>query len=237
MKHPWMPFYVQDFQADTMDLEVDEIGVYVVLLCLAWQRGGTIPADELSLKKLLKRCFATFHGHTYNRIVPKLLARYFDLEDGFYTNKRLTKEKQKADKLSAKQKQKADKRWADVRENNVLADAAAMPSTITTTITTTKKEEVGGADAPPPEKVVPIRRYAFEGRIAKVSQADLERWRNSYHAIPDFLAALQAADDYYSENPPKDGKWFFPVSRWLQKEHDQWGEKIRVANARPDRSF
>lgn len=234
MKHPWMPFYVQDFQADTMDLEVDEIGVYVVLLCLAWQRGGALPADEQLLRKLLKRCFATFHGHTYNRIVPKLLARYFDLEDGIYTNKRLTKEKQKADKLSANQKQKADKRWADARETNALADAAAMPSTVTTTIT--KKEE-GGAEAPE-EKIVQFRRtYAFEGRVIRLEESDLNRWRQTYQAIPDIVSVLQSADDYYSQSPPKDGKWFFPVSNWLKKENDQWREKIRMANARPDRSF
>lgn len=99
-----------------------------------------------------------------------------------------------------------------------------------------KRKESRSADAPP-DKIVPIRRYAFEGRVAKVSHADLDRWRESYPAIPDITAALQSADDYYSENPTKDGKWFFQVSRWLQKENDQWGEKIRTANARPDRSF
>jgi len=97
MKHPWMPFYVQDFQIDTMDLEVDEVGVYVTLLCLTWQRGGFLPADEPSLRKILKRCFATFHGHTYNRIVPKLLA-IFRLGGAWI-------HEQKADKREAKGRQ------------------------------------------------------------------------------------------------------------------------------------
>jgi hypothetical protein len=88
-----------------------------------------------------------------------------------------------------------------------------------------------------PDKVVPMRRYAFEGRIVRLEQSDLNRWKQTYQAIPDIVAVLQTADDYYSENPPKDGKWFFPVSRWLQKEHDLWGEKMKAANARPDRSF
>ncbi len=90
-KHPWMPLYVADFEADTVDLETDEVGVYFKLLCLAWQRGGSFPSDEEWLRKVLKRLFAGFHGHTYNRIVPKILARYFVLEYGQYTNKRLTK--------------------------------------------------------------------------------------------------------------------------------------------------
>lgn len=101
---------------------------------------------------------------------------------------------------------------------------------------TETEEESRSADAPP-DKVVPIRRYAFEGRVVRLEQPDLARWKETYRAIPDILAVLQTADDYYSENPPKDGKWFFPVSRWLQKENDLWGEKLRTANARPDRSF
>jgi len=101
---------------------------------------------------------------------------------------------------------------------------------------TEAEEESRSADAPP-DKVVPIRRYAFEGRIIRLEQADLNKWKQTYSSIPDIAAVLQTADDYYSENPPKDNKWFFPVSRWLQKEHDLWGEKARAVNARPDRSF
>lgn len=92
------------------------------------------------------------------------------------------------------------------------------------------------ADAPP-EKVVPIRRYAFEGRVIRLSLDDFEKWKQTYHAIPDIFSVLQSADDYYSETPPKGGKWFFPVSNWLKRENDLWGEKIRAARARPDRSF
>jgi hypothetical protein len=86
-------------------------------------------------------------------------------------------------------------------------------------------------------KVVSTRSYVFEGRLVRLDQPAYDRWRKAYPAIPDLPAALQAADDYYSENPPKDGKWFFPVSRWLQREHEQCTERIRIAHARPDRSF
>jgi len=83
---------------------------------------------------------------------------------------------------------------------------------------TDTEKESRSADAP--ATVVPIRRkYIFEGRIIKLDQSALDRWRRAYHKIPDIEASLSAADDYYSENPPRDGKWFFPVSRWLEKEH------------------
>lgn len=73
-----------------------------------------------------------------------------------------------------------------------------------------KKKEVGGADAQP---------YAFVGRIIKLKSQQLDQWRKSYPAIVDMTASLQAADDYYAEHPPPDGKWFFKVSSWLQKDN------------------
>jgi hypothetical protein len=83
------------------------------------------------------------------------------------------------------------------------------------------KKEDGGAGAPasffPPS--APEAEFAFVGATIRVKLAQFERWRQSYPALTDLRSVLQAADDYYTENPPRDGKWFFPVSRWLQKEN------------------
>jgi uncharacterized protein YdaU (DUF1376 family) len=131
---PWMPFYVNDFRMDTLDLKPDEIGVYMIILMIAWRRDdAAIPNDMPRLKRSLQSCIAGFHGHTFNRIVPAVLGRYFELgEDGKWRNPRLSLERQKLSKLSAKQKQNADKRWSDVRENkriaNAIGNAKAMPS-------------------------------------------------------------------------------------------------------------
>lgn len=61
--------------------------------------------------------------------------------------------------------------------------------------------------------------YAFEGRVIRLEQKQFDLWRKAYQAIPDMTAALQRADDYYFEHPLDDGKWFFKVSRWLDKEN------------------
>jgi hypothetical protein len=122
-------------------------------------------------------------------------------------------------------------------QRNVSSPLPKRPQITDTETETESETETDRSASAPAGKVVPMRRYAFEGRTIRLEQADLNRWRETYRDIPDIMAVLQTADDYYSENPPRDGKWFFPVSRWLQKEHDLWGEKIRQANARPDRSF
>jgi uncharacterized protein YdaU (DUF1376 family) len=129
-ERPWMPLYVNDFRMDTLDLGADEVGVYLIMLMLMWRReDAALPNDMAWLKRSLQQCVANFHGHSFNRIVPKLLKRYFQLgEDDKWRNKRLTKERQIADKRSANQSQIADKRWSDSRKTKELADAGAIPS-------------------------------------------------------------------------------------------------------------
>jgi len=116
MKYPWMPFYVQDFQLKTLDLDNGETGVYFLLILLAWSGGkGCVPGDMKQLKLMLQRMTSGFHGHTFNRIVPKLLKRYFYLgEDGNYYQKRVVEELEKADRISAKNSMLAKKRWQNV---------------------------------------------------------------------------------------------------------------------------
>lgn len=60
---------------------------------------------------------------------------------------------------------------------------------------------------------------AFIGRVIRLKAEDFARWQKRYHAIIDLPAELTKADDYYFEHPPTDGKWFFPVSRWLERAH------------------
>lgn len=100
-----------------------------------------------------------------------------------------------------------------------------------------KEEERGGAFAPaaeppifaPPERTAG-KAYAFEGETIRLSKQHFDKWRESFRAIPDLRAELQAADDYYTENPPRDGKWFFPVSRWLAKANAEASERREQRN-------
>ena len=74
-----------------------------------------------------------------------------------------------------------------------------------------------------------IKNYAWQGQVIRLSQAQLDKWRASYPCLPDLEAVLQKADDYYADNPPPNGKWFFRVSRWLEEENAKHAEKRRAA--------
>jgi uncharacterized protein YdaU (DUF1376 family) len=124
-----MPLYVSDFLVDTLDLRAEETGCYMLILMIAWRRGGTIPNDMAWLKRALSSCASDMHGNRFNRIVPPLLERYFYKDsDGNFRNKRLEKELEKAEKISGKQKENAEKRWRNRKENNKITNAIAMPS-------------------------------------------------------------------------------------------------------------
>lgn len=229
MKRPWMPLYIADYLKDTTHLGALLSGAYLHLIMDYWQN-GKLPSDEGQLARI-----ARVTPHEWRRHRDTLKALF---QEG-WKHKRIDHELAHAVDVSNKRSAVAAARQAAIREQEECKDSAIAPAnadTLHTSHLTKKEKEVGGADAQA-DKVVPIRRYVFEGRVVRLEQSDLNRWKQTYQAIPDILAVLQTADDYYSENPPKDGKWFFPVSRWLQKEHDLWGEKLRTANARPDRSF
>ncbi len=141
---PWMPLYVNDFRTDTLDLKTDEIGVYLILLMLMWRRDdAALPDDAEWIKRSLKSCIADFHGHQFNRIVPKLLARYFKLGvDRKWRNKRLTRERAEADKRSANGQQMAHKRWHGSKGFNGLGHSKAMQVTTTIESSTFSDSEI-----------------------------------------------------------------------------------------------
>lgn len=80
------------------------------------------------------------------------------------------------------------------------------------------KGEVAAADAAQ-RSPAKAGRYAFEGRVVRLTAADFDRWRKAYPAIADLRGSLTAADDYYAEHLKPGEKWFHRVSRWLANEN------------------
>lgn len=212
MKRPWMPLYIADFLKDTTHIGAIETGAYLLLIMHYWQN-GKLPGDDRQLARIAKLTPSEFKRHR-----ETLNAFFYD----GWKHKRIDQELSHAVDVSTKRSAVAAARQAQLREQEDCKPSAIAPA-IADTLHTSHftQKEIGSADAPPDQVVIPMRPYAFGGRIIRLDQAALDRWRKTYHSIPDIEATLQSADDYYTENPPRDGKWFFPVSRWLEKEHNR----------------
>jgi uncharacterized protein YdaU (DUF1376 family) len=189
----WMPFYVDDFRMSTLDLKVDEIGAYFTMILLAWQRGdGSLPGDMQQLKLMLQRCASNFHGLTFNRIVPKLLDRYFAKRaDGNFYQERVENELRRARELSEKQSRNVRERWSRVSKNKDIADTVVIPTQHNTTqhkdIESSKDSEEG-------------RKRAVRARVNEWPGDYFERFWQAYPRKVAKLDAKKALDAAYKRD-------------------------------------
>jgi len=86
-KAPAMPFYVDAFMADTMDLSEAEEGVYLRLLMCMWRSEGKLPNDDTRLARMVR----VSKPKWVNKYRP-VLEKFFDVSGDFLTQKRLKKE-------------------------------------------------------------------------------------------------------------------------------------------------
>lgn len=94
----WMPLYVGDYIADTMHLNTEQHGAYLLLLMTAWNRGGKLPSDDVQLA-LICRADKKAWSKLRDVVLP-----FFELEDGQYVQRRLLAEYARAVKINDAQK-------------------------------------------------------------------------------------------------------------------------------------
>lgn len=224
-----MPLYIADYLKDTTHLGALESGAYLHLIMDYWQN-GKLPADDKLLARISK-----LTEREWRKLKPVLQAFFHDGWKHKRIDEELAEVARIAESNAGKARDAANKRWSKHKEKPPQAMPQAMPQaclehtpsnapecTLHTSPFTKEEKKEGGAEAPTP-------LYAFSGKTIRLNQVDYDRWREAYYAIEDFDAELQAADDYYTANPPKDGKWFFPVSNWLKKEHAKALERRKQA--------
>ena len=82
----WMPLYVGDYLADTMELSTIEHGAYLLLLMAYWKNGGPISADDKRLAVICKMSLSEFSA------IRSALKLFFLEENGQWKNKRADQE-------------------------------------------------------------------------------------------------------------------------------------------------
>jgi len=126
MSLPFFPMYPSDFEAKTSHLTILEDGAYNRLLRICWMTAGcTLPADEAWI---LRRARAV--SDEDKAAVLSVLAEFFKVVNGRYSNARLTEEFEAA-KIAHERRKNAGFKGgsANALKNNTngSSNARAMP--------------------------------------------------------------------------------------------------------------
>lgn len=148
-----MPFYVDDFEADTAHLSLEEDGVYNRLLRLCWRTPDcSVPDDRSWIMRRMR-----VDEDTYRRVVEPIIQEYFTRDQGRIWQKRQRQEYAFVSDLVRKRKEagsRGGKASALKRKEIDPSKATALPpasgesagskneeSTARTTSTPTSKKE------------------------------------------------------------------------------------------------
>lgn len=91
----WMPFYFGAYLTDTMHLSTEQHGAYFLLLMACWKRGGELPDDDAQLAA------TTRLTPTQWRKARAVIAPFWQIGQGVWKQKRLTRELEAARERSA----------------------------------------------------------------------------------------------------------------------------------------
>ncbi len=122
----WMQLHIPDYIRDTRHLSTVEHGAYLLLMMSAWTSAGDLPADEKRLARI-----SGLNPKEWNRS-REILLDFFTLEGGFYRQKRIDLELQKAGEL-IEQKRAAGKASARARAQQALNSRSTGVATGTST--------------------------------------------------------------------------------------------------------
>lgn len=105
----WMPLYVTDYLGDTMHLNAEQHGAYLLLLMAAWRADGRLPNDTGTLQQITRMT-----AQQWSRAEP-ILQRFFIVTEDFWIQNRVRTELEKAKEYVEKKSKaglaSANKRW------------------------------------------------------------------------------------------------------------------------------
>lgn len=194
---PAFQLYSDDFLAGTMDMSAEEVGVYIRLLCLQWNRGYV---DERAAKSVGGSAEARTWvlDHKFQRLSDK---------HPTWINNRLEEVREKAFAYWEKQRENGKKggrpKNPNVTQKNPTVNSG-LTQTVKKTITQTKPKKTSPSPSPSPN-------------TSPTSSSDSNSPDGSYAACPEPLAPDRPAMVFCVKgNPPEWGLPQAKLNEWLE---------------------
>lgn len=159
-----MPLHIDDYEADTQHLTLEQDGAYMRLLRTCW-RNGWLPDDDFKLAVI---CGVT-KTHWLRRLAPAIRPFFHSTAPGKISQKRLEKERENAAKISEKRAENARKRYENPppvsNEYNDLDSANAsglhehLPVQVQKQVQGQREESINPVPVPPD---ISIDRLIFD---------------------------------------------------------------------------
>lgn len=97
----WFPMYVWDFQHDTIELSPEHLGAYMRLLMALYSARRPLP-----MKNKIIRSITGLSDYKMKSWMP-VFVKFFDIDDGYFMQKRVAKELRIQDEFAAYRTEKA----------------------------------------------------------------------------------------------------------------------------------
>jgi uncharacterized protein YdaU (DUF1376 family) len=131
--HPYVPLYVDDYEAATAHLTAEEDGVYSRLLRLSWRTPGcSLPNDPAWLARKIR-----LSAEDFDRVARPVIEEFFKVQRGRLVQKRLKAEyddisrkklkRAKAGKAGGEAKARKTKENVSSNASDLLGDTRAFP--------------------------------------------------------------------------------------------------------------
>jgi uncharacterized protein YdaU (DUF1376 family) len=122
---PWIKFYPSDWLTGTRGMSAAEIGVYITMIAMMYEKSGALVADKA---KLARAC--GIPSASFNKILDRLIDDgKVELDGAILTNDRVRKELHERETASGRASERAKARWEKDKENQGSADATALLQT------------------------------------------------------------------------------------------------------------
>lgn len=236
----WMPLYIGDYLADTMHLDAEEHGAYLMLIMHYWKH-GPIPNDANRLQQI-----ARIKPSRVSSKIMSTVLQFFDIQDGFLRHSRIDEELSSALENIDKQKKRTEAATAARAANksnvtnNVTSTATFTPSPSPSPLSTSSEGKEPSSEVPaeqgsrvplfekedlPEKEVFKMPTYpedfeafwqAYPPERRKEKPKAHEAWKAAKRKAP-VEKIMEALDAYKRTAEVTDGFSPYPA-KWLKTE-------------------